>query len=314
MAIDSLKLIRHLDSIEKKTPITADVFLTNYCNNKCPYCTYRRWSFEPGARYMNIDDFKKYSDRLIELGVKGIILTGGGEPTLNPDFDKITQYLESKDITYGLNTNFNTYHECSPAFLKVSLDGSSPKSYIARRGVDAYDRVIENIKAYCKFRDKDKTNVGVQIVVNKFDEIELFYESVKNLDIDFISFRPIEATNGKYSHNEIECLVPVIVNAVLNLKRKDDRVVLNTKWAQLATRFTSCLAQWAQIALNECGEVIYCCHKPYEIVGNIMDDDILKKKAEFRTDISKCDVPCRLTASNMIIEYINKEIKDGGFI
>lgn len=314
MAIDSMKLMRHIDSIKNRTPITADIFLNNYCNNKCPYCAYRRWSFEPGARHMTFDEFKKYAQRLLELGVKGIILTGGGEPTISPHFDQITKYLENEGISYGLNTNFNNYHECSPAYLKVSLDGSSRESYIKRRGVDAYDKVIENIKKYCKFRDKAKTNVGVQIVVNEFDEIEPFYESVKGLDIDFISFRPIEATGGQYTKNDIGCMVPIITKSISVLKLNDKRVVLNAKWGQLSCSFKSCLAQWSQIALNERGEVIYCCHKPYEIVGHIMDDDILKKKAEFETDMQKCDVPCRLTSSNLIVDYMQRDMKDGAFI
>jgi hypothetical protein len=58
------------------------------------------------------------------------------------------------------------------------------------------------------------------------------------------------------------------------------------------------LANSTQIAINERGEVMYCCHKPYEIVGHVMDENILEKKQEYFTNIAKCDVPCRLTAPN----------------
>lgn len=37
------KMLSHIDRIAgEKKPITADIFLTNYCNNRCPYCTYGR--------------------------------------------------------------------------------------------------------------------------------------------------------------------------------------------------------------------------------------------------------------------------------
>ena len=77
-----------------KKPITADIFLTDYCNEKCAYCRYAHKT----GKYMKFEDFVKYSERLIELGVQSFILTGGGEPTINPDFNKITDYLEEKGM------------------------------------------------------------------------------------------------------------------------------------------------------------------------------------------------------------------------
>ena len=78
---------------------------------------------------MNYDDFVKYVQILLNLGVKGIILTGGGEPTLNPDFDKIAAYLEENKIPYGINTNFNVLKKIAPKYLKISLDASNADEY-----------------------------------------------------------------------------------------------------------------------------------------------------------------------------------------
>lgn len=315
MAIDSLKLIRHLDRFKTHEPITADVFITNYCNNKCPYCTYRRWELEPGARYMHFEDFVKYTQRLLWFGVKGIILTGGGEPTLNPDFNKITEYLEKNEIDYGINTNFCEYRYFRPNYLKVSLDGYDRESYIKKRGVDRYDDVIANIKKYAENKDKSKTNLGVQMVVTDINDIEPFYNSVKDIDLDYIVYRPVESTNRcYYSDTDLKTFVPIFIKYLNSFKRKDERIVVNSKWGQLDQRFKTCVANWAQIALDECGNVIYCCHKPYEIVGHIMDDDIIEKREMFRTNMCTCDVPCRLTASNMLVEYAEQRTKDDCFI
>lgn len=315
MAIDSLKLIRHIERFTEQTPITADVFLTNFCNNKCPYCTYHRWSLDPGARYMAYEDFVKYSTRLFELGVKGIILTGGGEPTINPDFDQITKWLENNGIRYGINTNFNVFKDFSPTYLKVSLDGYDEQSYKLKRGVHAYSRVIENIKKYRENGKHKDTSFGVQIVVNDLSEIERFYEGVKGLDVDYIVYRPIESTyRCAYTDNDVQTTIPVLTKHIQSIARLDKRVVMNSKWTQLDVFPKQCSANWAQIALDEKGNVIYCCHKPYEIVGHIMDADILEKKRNFHTDMNKCDVPCRLTASNLIQEYLSKPMKDDCFV
>ena len=80
------KMLAHIGRVAgDRRPITADIFLTNYCNNCCPYCTYRRWDLEGGAYSMTLDEFKSYAERLKALGVLGFILTGGGEPTVAPD-------------------------------------------------------------------------------------------------------------------------------------------------------------------------------------------------------------------------------------
>ena len=157
------KLLKHFDI--KKNPITADIFLTDFCNNRCPYCTYGRWEIQKKG-YMHFDDFVKYAERLTSLGVKGIILTGGGEPMLNPDFDKITKWLEENDIDYGINTNFNVLKYCKPKYLKVSLDAYDEASYFKKRGVYAYTKVCENLRKYASFiqSESKETRLGIQIL------------------------------------------------------------------------------------------------------------------------------------------------------
>ena len=110
-----------------KRPITADIFLTDYCNEKCAYCRYAHKT----GKYMKFEDFVKYSERLIELGVQSFILTGGGEPTINPDFKKITDYLEGKGIPYGINTNMQVLRKCNPVFMKISIDTGDSERYKA---------------------------------------------------------------------------------------------------------------------------------------------------------------------------------------
>ena len=74
------KMLAHIGRVAgDHRPITADIFLTNYCNNRCPYCTYRRWDLEGGAYSMTLAEFKTYAERLRALGVLGFILTGGGD-------------------------------------------------------------------------------------------------------------------------------------------------------------------------------------------------------------------------------------------
>lgn len=285
--------------------------MTNYCNNNCGYCTYKRWDFDNDARSMAFDNFTKYAKRLRELGIQGIILTGGGEPTISPDFQRITAWMDYNKFKYGVNTNFNKYVECNPEYLKVSLDAWDEDSYEEKRGVRKYKEVRENIRTFASYK-KTSTKLGIQLLAKSVSDINNFYEANKDLPVDYIVIRPVESTNSEYYIQNPN--VHGILDAIDTLRRLDSRVVKNFKWDMLNIHFASCVGQWSQIALNELGEVMYCCHKPYQIVGHIMDDDILEKKRNAKTDMKMCDVPCRLTSTNSILTQITAEQPNREFI
>ena len=307
------KILAHLDRVlNDQRPITADVFLDNYCNNNCPYCAYKRWELDDGARYMTFDDFVRYAMRLRELGVLGIILSGGGEPSISKDFDSIIRWMDNKSSKWGINTNFNRYFEGNPEYVKVSLDAWDEDSYKKHRGVNAYGVVRENIIKFANFKE-EKTKLGIQLVAKSQEDVYKFYEANADLPVDYITIRPVESTGGLYYRGDDETPVEII-NAIRQVSDLDNRVIKNYKWDMLKTSQVDCTAQWSQIAVNEVGEVMYCCHKPYQIIGHIMDDDILEKKRQSVTDMMMCDIPCRLTAPNYEVARINATQTNAEFI
>lgn len=312
------KMFSHIGRVlNDQRPITADIFLTNYCNNKCPYCTYGRWELDTQAYSMKYEEFITYAERLQSLGVEGVILTGGGEPTVNPDIEKIASWLEGRKIHYGVNTNFNRIVYLRPDYLKVSLDGWDEESYEKKRGVRAYEKTRDNIARYASWKKHESpwTSLGIQIVVQDYYDVYRFYDANKDLPVDYISFRPMESIAGDfYDQDYLENDVKNIVEAIKTLKKIDERVALNFKWEMLDKQEDRCTAQWAQIAVNERGEVMYCCHKPYQIVGHVMDEDILEKKRATYTDMGQCDIPCRMTAPNAFVAKAKKKRKDAFFI
>lgn len=317
--ISNNKMIYNLDNIVSRKPITADIFLNSACNNKCPYCTYARYK-QRSSTYMTFEGFKNNINILLANGVKGVILTGGGEPTISPDFDKITDFLEQNSIPYGINTNFNLFKAIKPNYLKISLDGYDRESYQKARGVDRYDIVLTNIKEYLKYRSMSKpgtfkTSVGIQTVATSVVDAVRFYEAHKELDVDYFNIRPMESTCGKYyqdAHASNERLA--ILSYLQDIHEKDSRVCINYKWHEVRTQFDKCYANFSQIAINENSEVMYCCHKPYEIIGRLDDKDIWEKRERFQTNMQMCDVPCRLTAPNNFIQSLQDAPSDAAFI
>lgn len=257
-----------------KKPITAEMIMTNFCNYNCEYCRYLH-----GSGYFKIDDFINASERLVEMGVRGYILTGGGEPMLNPDIEKILNYLDNRGLKYGINTNGTMFVPCKAEWVKVSIHKNDEKVY-------------QNIGLFKEYA----AVVGIQSIIKNKNDILKFYEAYKNLDVDYIIFRPIEATGGGlYSERDIS----EMLNVLFQLKKDDNRVKINYKLRMVWNKFKDCHANWCVITVDYDLNVWYCCHKPSEIMGSVFDLDILEKKAKHITDMEECDVPCRMTDMNM---------------
>lgn len=293
------KLEAYIERVEcSNRPLTADIFLTDFCNLSCSYCRY----YHDTGSYMPFEKFKLYVRKLQQLGVKGFILTGGGEPTIHPQFNDIISWLETNRISYGINTNGVRYIACNPVFFKFSIDTGEEKRYQEIRGRNKLKDVIENIKKAIKHKvdNGTTTNIGVQCVVQNRDDMLSFYEKVKYLSVDYIYFRPLEHTHRPKDENNL-------IKELQLIAKDDNRVQISYKFGLSDYKPAKCFAQWSVITLNHQGDVLYCCHKPNEIVGNILDDDIINKKNRYRTDMSKCEYPCRLSGANKYLDGLRLE-------
>lgn len=288
------KILLYQDRITgEKQPITADIYLTEYCNNSCEYCRFGKRT----GRWMSYNLFVQVYRRLCELGVRGFILTGGGEPTVNPDFDAITRFLEIEGAAYGINTNFNVYRESKPVFIKISIDEGCREKYKQMRGVDKLLTVTENIKRYRAFVETEKANtrIGIQCVTKDVEQIRRFYEfSKENLwrYVDYIQFRPIEKKGENLDYT-------AILAELEKLQKVDDKIYISYKFNYVNFQPQKCIANWVSITVGTDGMVHYCCNRPGLIVGSVFDDNILPEKQRFCVDMRQCERPCRLTGANI---------------
>jgi len=275
--INNNKLCFYLNRLNSPTPITADVVLTNNCNLNCNYCRY-----EKGNDHMPVSDFIRLAARLQELGVEGLILTGGGEPMLHKDFSEIISFLNSSGIKYGINTNLPAIPVTKAKWIKVSIHNKANESKVKQLRLN---------NPLCE--------IGVQGIVAEDDDIRKIYGEAKGLDVDYIVFRPIESDRPVYTKKQ----VALILKELELLQVTDSRVVINYKWHLVFNTFKKCSANWTNLFINYNCDVWYCCHKQ-EVIGSIFDKDILEKKARHITDMATCEKPCRLSGSNIYLDTL----------
>jgi hypothetical protein len=105
---NTTKLLKHLDKLQvlqdggNPSPVMAHISIINACNLTCSFCCFANRDMKDR---LPLDRIKKALDAFKKIGVTGVEYTGGGEPTIHPDFEEIIRYTHSLGFKIGLCTN-----------------------------------------------------------------------------------------------------------------------------------------------------------------------------------------------------------------
>ena len=83
-------------------PESLQVSLTNRCNLSCIFCSVAERELKQQWDYY---DSCKAIQKFMRVGIRTVEFSGGGEPTLHPDFNAITHFAKGLGLRLGLITN-----------------------------------------------------------------------------------------------------------------------------------------------------------------------------------------------------------------
>lgn len=83
-------------------PVLIEIAPVGYCNASCPWCFFRD---KHSSSVINSALMFKALHDLAKAGIKAINWSGGGEPTLHPDFESFVEIAHGLGIQQGLFTN-----------------------------------------------------------------------------------------------------------------------------------------------------------------------------------------------------------------
>jgi radical SAM protein with 4Fe4S-binding SPASM domain len=141
-----------LFSLPTNAPFKIDVALTYGCNNKCPHCYNEVGRF--GMPSLPLSHWYRVFDRVAELGIPHVILTGG-EATLHPDFMEIVRYADSLGMVVGLNSNgrmlgnqkfVSNLVDAGLNHVQVTLGSCYPELHDAIMGVESFHQTVRGIR------------------------------------------------------------------------------------------------------------------------------------------------------------------------
>jgi len=132
------------------SPVEAYFEVANRCNSLCATCPLT-FSPQEQARQLSLDEFKTLVAQLPDL--RRAVLQGIGEPLLNRDLAKMIAHLKQHGVYTVFNTNAALLTrrrqveliQSGLDELRVSLDSSTPDTYLKIRGIPVFDRVVDNL-------------------------------------------------------------------------------------------------------------------------------------------------------------------------
>lgn len=201
-------------------PICVELVPSINCNFNCPSCTYtqngsKRLAIISNRKgetgLMDYETFRFVSSGLRALEVKSVIITGGGEPSMNPLYLSFMKELKSSGFYVGLYSNaggldedIRAILEAEPAFVRLSLNSGDAATHFKMYGVrNMFERVIKNIINIGKSKTtlpNCRTTLGIGFILGQrnscdeqLDSIARTLEYIVNEScggISYAAFRP----------------------------------------------------------------------------------------------------------------------------
>jgi len=208
--------------IGRKRPVLASLNLTELCNHNCAMCPVSEKKTFEGD--LSTEQWKKIIDKLSEYVT--FYYLEGGEPTLRKDIVELIQYAHDIGLPTQLNTNGTLLHRVLPKCIgkidtvMVSLDSGNKSTYIKQRGVDTFERVVENIRLASDM--EFNTMVNCVITKHNVNEIasEKYFDFVKRTKAKTIGISLVESYPGiPYllpGKKQIDAAMETILNYIKN--------------------------------------------------------------------------------------------------
>src|SRR5262249_3869830 len=101
-------------AVRGSVPITMEIDLTNVCSHRCPLCVGHRtansdqeqlFSVAGNGEQIPAARAADYIGQMAAAGVRGLIFTGGGEPTVHRDLESLVALARSLGLDVGLITH-----------------------------------------------------------------------------------------------------------------------------------------------------------------------------------------------------------------
>jgi cyclic pyranopterin phosphate synthase len=331
MIFTGTKILRHGRAIEawqrgeNPYPVTCEIDVCGACNSRCPSCV--------GGEHRGVLSLREVAVLLHELanhGTRGVIFTGGGEPTLHQELPEMLSVARGMGLDVGLITNglrvtpdLLRLAAESCTWIRISLDAGTAEGYAKSHGGTAEEWVAvrRNLGAWAEARDlalpRPTLGVGVLVDDEFLSDMMPAAELADRAGADYCQFRPyyLGSWFGRHTldprryREEYERVAAAFPRVVVQSGDKFKAL----EQGGCARPYSACHGQQFCGVVCSNGDVTLCClmrGKPQFVLGNIHEQsfgDIWageRRQAVLRNLDLKRDCPplCRCDNLNRILD------------
>lgn len=204
------KIINHIDRIqavlrgELPPPVTLEMDPTNSCNHNCIWCIDYHHREENRGVFLPRDVALKIISDAKEMGVRSLVIKGGGEPLVYPYIADLLRHAKKIGLDVGIITNgervidFRDVILETCSWLRISLDAGSAETHrMTHRPVNpnAFAKIQEGINAVAK-----DLYTGIIYIIHPstFHEMAIAAKRAKEAGCRYIAFKRVVATEEMF--------------------------------------------------------------------------------------------------------------------
>lgn len=346
----NIKILYHFGNLEylKKgfnpVPVHVNLVISDRCNHNCSFCAYRSSGYPTSQMFMDhgiapvrIIPTDRALDLIKELkvsGVKAIQFTGGGEPTMHPDFYFLLRCAQSYKIDTALVTNGQNLNEknrkelMSSIWIRISLDAGTSYTHSSMRRISPtiFEKVLDNTRKLVALRNekKSKLYIGIGFLITKENMHEIVEATKIACDIgaDSIRFSTLYSNAGASYYDGIYENIHEKL-AIAQKLQTDKFKVINSFKERLndlsvgRPEYEYCSQQRISTYIGGDQNVYRCCVTAYNklgLLGSIKncsfldfwnDPETIKKLDEFN---AKSCIRCQFNEKNKMANSILDEL------
>jgi len=170
------RAIEHLET-GSTSPVLVEFDPSNSCNHSCHFCLSGHIHLPESKGFptfnrnmLSRDLMMRTCEELIDMKVRAVNWTGGGEPTANPALKECIEYLGKNGVKMGMFTNGTLLHTFDlfdtlleyMTWVRISIDAGDPDTYNSIRrtvkGKNDWNRALENLLILLNKRSNKRTN------------------------------------------------------------------------------------------------------------------------------------------------------------
>lgn len=325
-------------------PVYVQIVLSDLCNQDCSFCAYRTEGYSSNENFPVRDELGIVAERnpnrmmpfqkavetircCYEMGVRAVLLTGGGEPTVHPQFGEVTEVLDDFDIELGVNTNGllldhgKCYRLPNAKWVRVSVDAGTAETYGKTRRVNPkqFDRVLSNIRRFAETPRRTATlGTGYVVTRENYHELALAVRKFRDAGADNVRITVNLNMEGSRYYEGLMYPIQKECEEARSLQTDEFRVFDNfaARYAELDTgnpHYENCGYMHFTTYIGGDQKVYVCCVNAYSdrgCIGSIEQQtfkelwDSAEKRGMFdRFDARGC-VHCQFNDRNVAISRL----------